>query len=140
MLLLMLKHRRLANVGGNATAQARIETLMTMLDDIVFGATNNGSICQTDVRAADYARLQLERNRDYLVREITAYGAATYTTTVTTVTVSTDEFTCGSTSWMQRGAPIRFTGTVFGGVNTTTTYYIQNVVSSTTFKISTIRN
>jgi hypothetical protein len=129
-----------ANVGGNATAQARIETLMTMLDDIVFGATNNGSICQTDVRAADYARLQLERNRDYLVREITAYGAATYTTSVTAATAATDVFTCSSTSWMQRGAPIRFTGTVFGGISTTTTYYVQNVVSSTTFKISTTRN
>jgi hypothetical protein len=129
-----------ANVGGNATAQARIETLMTMLDDIVFGATNNGSICQTDVRAADYARLQLERNRDYLVREITAYGAATYTTSISAATAATEVFTCASTSWMQRGAPIRFTGTVFGGVTTATTYYIQNVVSSTTFKISTTRD
>jgi hypothetical protein len=129
-----------ANVGGNATAQARIETLMTLLDDVVFGATNDGSTCQTDARAADYARLQLERNRDYIVAEITAYGAATYTTTVTAATAATDLFTCTSTSWMQRGAPIRFTGTVFGGVNTTTTYFIQNVVSSTTFKISTTRN
>jgi hypothetical protein len=135
-----VKTQAQANVGGDATAQARIETLMTMLDDIVFGATNNGSICQTDIRAADYARLQLERNRDYLVREITAYGAATYTTSVSATTGSTDVFTCASTSWMQRGAPIRFTGTVFGGVNTTTTYYIQNVVSATTFKISTTRN
>ena len=129
-----------ANVGGNATAQSRIETLMTLLDDVVFGATNDGSTCQTDARTADYARLQLERNRDYIVAEITAYGAATYTTTVTAVTSGTDVFTCASTSWMQRGAPIRFTGTVIGGINTTTTYYIQNVVSSTTFKISTIRN
>jgi hypothetical protein len=29
---------------------------------------------------------------------------------------------------------------VFGGVNTTTTYYVQNVVSSTTFKIATTRD
>ena len=129
-----------ANVGGNATAQSRIETLMTLLDDVVFGATNDGSTCQTDDRAADYARLQLERNRDYIVAEITAYGSATYTTTVTAATAATDVFTCTSTSWMQRGAPIRFTGTVFGGVNTTTTYFIQNVVSATTFKISTTRN
>jgi hypothetical protein len=129
-----------ANVGGDATAQARIETLMTMLDDIVFGATNNGSVCQTEVRAADYARLQLERNRDYLVREITAYGAATYTTTVTAATAATDVFTCASTSWMQRGAPIRFTGTIFGGISALVTYYVQNVVSATTFKISTTRD
>jgi hypothetical protein len=129
-----------ANVGGNATAQSRISTLMTLLDDIVYGATNEGSICQTDVRSADWARLQLERNRAYIVAEITAYGAATYTTSVTAATAATDVFTCADTSWMQRNAPIRFTGTVFGGVSTGTTYYIQNVVSSTTFKIATTRN
>ena len=129
-----------ANVGGNATAQARIAALMTTLDDIVFGATNDGSICQTGVRAADYARLQLERNRDYIVSEITAWSADTYKTTVTVATGATDVFTCTATSWMQRNAAVRFTGTVFGNVLTNTTYYIQNVVSATQFKISTTRN
>ena len=127
-----------ANVGGNATAQARIATLMSLLDDIVYSATNEGSICQTDVRAADWARLQLERNRNYIVAEITAYGAATYTTSVTAA--AAEVFTCADTSWMQRNAAIRFTGTVFGGVSTDTTYYVQNVVNSTTFKIATTRN
>jgi hypothetical protein len=135
-----VKTQALANVGGDATAQARIETLMTTLDDIIYGATDEGSICQTSLRAADYARLQLERNRDYIVAEITAYGAVTYTTTVTAATAATDVFTCSSTSWMQRNAPIRFTGTVLGGVSTGTTYYIQNVVSATTFKIATTRD
>jgi hypothetical protein len=135
-----VKDQAKSNVGGNATAQARIETLMTVLDDIVFGATNDGSICQTGVRSADWARLQLERNRDYIVSEITAWGASTYTTTVTNATAATDVFTCSDTSWMQRNAAIRFTGTVFGGITLGTTYYIQNVVSSTTFKISTTRN
>jgi hypothetical protein len=97
-----VKTQAKSNVGGDATAQARIETLMTTLDDILFGATDEGSICQTELRAADYARLQLERNRSYIVAEITAYGAATYTTTVTAATASTDVFTCSSTSWMQR--------------------------------------
>lgn len=129
-----------ANVGGNATAQSRIAALMTTLDDIVFGATNDGSVCQTSVRAADYARLQIERNRNYIVSEITAWGAATYTTTVTAITATTDILTCTDTSWMQRNAPIRFTGTLFGGLSASVTYYIQNVVSSTSFKISTTRN
>jgi len=129
-----------ANVGGDATAQARIATLMTLLDDIVYGATNEGSVCQTSIRSADWARLQLERNRDYIVAEITAYGAATYTTSVTASAAATDVFTCADTSWMQRNAAIRFTGTVFGGVSTGTTYYVQNVVSATSFKIATTRN
>jgi hypothetical protein len=129
-----------ANVGGDATAQARIATLMTLLDDIVYGATNEGSVCQTSIRSADWARLQLERNRAYIVAEITAYGAATYTTSVTASAAATDVFTCADTSWMQRNAAIRFTGTVFGGVSTGTTYYVQNVVSATSFKIATTRN
>ena len=129
-----------ANVGGDATAQARIETLMTMLDDILYGATNEGSICQTGVRTSDWARLQLERNRSYITAEISAYISATYTTTVTAATAATELFTCAATSWMVRNAAVRFTGTVFGGITAGTTYYIQNVVSATTFKISTTRN
>ena len=129
-----------ANVGGNATAQARIETLMTLLDDIIYGATNEGSRCASGNRMVDYAVLQLERNRDYIVAEIDAYIDTTYTTTVTAATAATDVFTCTSTAWMTRNAAIRFTGTVFGGVDTTTTYYVQNVVSATTFKIATARD
>jgi len=135
-----VKDQAKANVGGNATAQARIETLMTTLDDIVYGATNEGSRCATGNRMVDYAVLQLERNRDYIVAEIDAYIDSTYTTTVTTATAATDVFTCTSTAWMTRNAAIRFTGTTFGGVSTTTTYYVQNVISATTFKISTARD
>jgi hypothetical protein len=134
------KTEALANVGGNATAQARIETLMTLVDDILYGATNEGSRCATGNRMADYAVLQLERNRDYIVAEIDAYIDSTFTTTVTVATAATSLFTCTSTAWMTRNAAIRFTGTTIGGVTTTTTYYVQNVVSSTTFKIATTRD
>ena len=132
-----------ANVGGNATAQARISTLMTLLDDIVYGATNEGSICQTSIRSADWARLQLERNRAYIVAEIDAYIDSTYTTTVSSADSATDILTCTDTSWMQRNAAVRFSGSVVGGnpnINTTTTYYIQNVISATQFRISAARN
>ena len=130
-----------ANVGGDATAQARIETLMTLLDDIVFAATYDGSLCQTEIRAADYARLQLERNRDYIVAESSAYINSTYTTTVTAATATTDVFTCSNTSWMQRNTAIKFAGTaLFGGIAAGPIYYVQNIVSATTFTISTTRN
>jgi hypothetical protein len=135
-----VKTQALANVGGDATAQSRIETLMTTLDDIVYGATDEGSRCATGNRMIDYAVLQLERNRDYIAAEIDAYIYSTYTTTVTAATAATDLFTCTSTAWMTRNAAIRFTGTVFGGVDTTTTYYVQNVVDATTFMIATTRD
>ena len=129
-----------ANVGADATAQARIETLMTTLDDIVYGATNEGSRCASSDRMVDYAVLQLERNRSYIVAEIDAYIKSTYTTTVTVAAQATDIFTCTSTAWMRRNTAIRFTGTVFGGVAAATTYYVQNVISATTFKIATTRD
>ena len=135
-----VKTQAKSNVGGDATAQARIETLMTLLDDIIYSGSTEGSRCATGNRMSDYAVLQLERNRDYIVAEIDAYIASTYTATITSATAATDLFTCASTSWMQRNAAVRFTGSTFGGVNTNTTYYIQNVVSSTTFKVSTTRN
>jgi hypothetical protein len=135
-----VKDQAKSNVGGNATAQARIETLMTTLDDIVYGATDEGSRCATGNRMVDYAVLQLERNRSYIVAEIDAYIDSTYTTTVTAATAATDVFTCTSTAWMTRNAAIRFTGTTFSGVSTTTTYYVQNVVSATQFKVSTARD
>jgi hypothetical protein len=130
----------LANVGGDATAQSRITTLMTLVDDIIFGAYNEGSICQTEIRAADWARLQLERNRAYIIAEISAYMTQTFKGTVTSSATANDIFTISDTSWLQRNAAIRFSGTVFGGVSTGTTYYVQNVVSSTTFTIATTRD
>ncbi len=135
-----VKDQAKSNVGGNATAQSRIEALMTVLDDIIFTGSLEGSRCATANRMADYAILQLERNRDYIVSEIDAYIDSTYTTTVTSATAATDIFTCSDTSWMQKNAAVRFSGTVFGGISANTTYYIQNVVSSTTFKIATTRD
>jgi len=134
-----VKTQAKSNVGGDATAQARIETLMTTLDDIIFGATTEGLTCSQDQANTDYAILQIERNRSYITSEITAYMNSTFTTTVTNANSTTEEFTCASTSWMVRNAAIRFSGTLFGGVATGTTYYIQNIVSSTAFTISSTR-
>ena len=127
-------------LNSDSTASSRVSSLMTLLDDVVFSGSIEGSRCATDDRTVDYAVLQLERNRDYIVSEIDAWIDSTYTTTVTAVTAATDVLTCADTGWMQRNAAIRFSGTVFGGLSANTTYYVQNVVSSTTFKISTTRN
>lgn len=141
--LLYAKDQAKSNVGGNATAQASIEANMTMIADILFGGSNEGSICQTENRSADWARLQLERNRDYIVAEIDAWINSTYTTTVSAVSSTTDILTCTDTSWMQRNAAVRFSGTPVSGnpnISATTTYYIQNVISSTEFTVAATRN
>jgi hypothetical protein len=135
-----VRTQAIANVGADATAIARINILMQLIKDILYGATNEGDVCSTELRNRDYAVLQLERNREFIAAEIDAYIATTYTGTVTASDTTTDIFTTGSTSWMKRNVSIKFTGTVFGGIDAGTTYYVQNVVSATTFTIATTRN
>jgi len=57
---------------------------------------------------------------------------------VITATSSVDDtFTCDTTDLLYLNKPIRFTGTVFGGVAINTTYYVKSIITSTTFTIST---
>ena len=57
-------------------------------------------------------------------------------TPVTAADATDDTFTCTDTSQMYVDQPIRFTGTVFGGVAINTTYYVKEVITETTFTIS----
>jgi hypothetical protein len=56
---------------------------------------------------------------------------------VTATTASNRRLTTASTASLAVGRALRFTGTVFGGVNTTTVYYVSQIVSATQFTIST---
>ena len=63
---------------SNATAEARLTESYRIVDQIIFGGSSEGSICQTENQNRDYARLQLERNRNFIVAEVMAYVAQTY--------------------------------------------------------------
>ena len=65
-----------ANVAADATAITRITASARIIDAVIFGATNEGSVCVTDDQNAYYASLQLERNREFIVAEVTAWIAA----------------------------------------------------------------
>lgn len=127
----------LNNLNGNTTAQTRLTSLMETLDDILFGATTEGITCSQSEANTDYAIHLLELNREYIVKEIESWVDTTYQSTV--VSSTSTIFTCGSTAWMQRGTAIRFAGTLFSDRSSSETYYVQNVISSTTFTISTSR-
>lgn len=47
--------------------------------------------------------------------------------------------TCDSTDNLLVGTPIEFSGTVFGGIQLATTYYVQSVFSSSQFTVSTVK-
>ena len=58
-----------------------------------------------------------------------------FTTTVTGTTAGTNILTCTSTSGLVEGQRVTFTGTLFGGINALTTYYVNSVDSNTTFTV-----
>jgi hypothetical protein len=62
-----------SNVNSDTLAQERIDASARIIDAIIFGATADGSVCQTEEANAYYAMLQLERNRDFIVEEVRAY-------------------------------------------------------------------
>ena len=58
------------------------------------------------------------------------------TPTCTATSAVTDVITCTNTTGIYPGLNVMFSGTVFGGVDTTTRYFVLEVVSATQFKIS----
>jgi hypothetical protein len=70
------------------------------------------------------AKNLLVRNKAFIQRETVAYIDATFQATCTNTTTSTNLITCNSTVNLRVGMRVEFTGTTFGGINTSTTYYI----------------
>jgi hypothetical protein len=129
-----------ANVGGNATAIARINVLMTLIGNIIYGATNEGTVCSTELRNRDHAILQLERNREFIIADVSAYIAYTYTGIATNTTSTSNVITIASTSWLRRGTSVKFSGTPFGNIVADTIYYVQSIINATTFKVALTKN
>jgi hypothetical protein len=64
------------------------------------------------------------------------YPLVPLVTTVTQTATSPNILTCVSTAELFIDQPIRFAGTVFGGVAINTTYFVKTIVTETTFTIS----
>lgn len=84
------------------------------------------------------AKQIIAMNKQFIMKEVSAWVDYTYTLTVTSSDQTTDRFTTDSTSNLIENMPIVFSGTVFGGVTSGTVYYVKTVVSPTEFTISNI--
>ena len=143
-----VRTQAIANVGGDATAIARINILMQDLDDVVYGGSNEGSPCVSEVRNSHYAILQIERNRNFIIGESTAWVQDTYKDTCTATAASDDSLTISDTSWLRIGTAIKVSGTLLSppavaggnGFEVGTTYYVNKIISSTKFTVAKTRN
>ena len=90
--------------------------------------------------SADVASLYLNQPIQFLPNY---YNTSVTATSQDTVTVSasiggqTNTYTVSSTAPLTVAMPITFSGTVFGGVITNYTYYVTNIIDSTTIQVST---
>ncbi len=131
-----LKVSEIATSGAVVFADLLWSYIIGIITNLALPVNTGTNVPSTNIDMINGANI-LRLNADFMAAEATAYINDTYKTTVTASTGgATDEFTCGDTSWMVAGDAIRFTGTTFGGVSTSTTYYVQSVVNGTTFKIT----
>ena len=125
-------------LNSDLTAASRTAALFVTLDDIIYLGSNEGDNCADGSRNVEAAVWQLERNRDFLKAEATAWIDDNYADTVTATAITTNQITISDTSWLQRGTAVRFASSI-GGLVSGTTYYVIKIVDSTDFIVSTTR-
>ncbi len=81
------------------------------------------------------AKMLLTMNKQFIMKEITAWIEYTYTVTVTAADDSSDRFTCDKTTNLIANMPIVF-ATSIAGLTAGVTYYVKTVASSTEFTVS----
>ena len=85
---------------------------------------------------APNAREILSMNKQFIMKEVSAWVEYTYTFTVTASDAPTDRFTVASNTNLIANMPIKFSGTTFGGIVSGTEYYIKEKFGTTQFTIS----
>jgi len=81
------------------------------------------------------AKSLLEKNKLFMMREVTNWITYTYTVNVASSSNATNLFTADTTENLTVGMPIEFSGTT-GGVTAGVTYFVKTIPSDTTFSIS----
>jgi len=84
------------------------------------------------------AKQVIAMNKQFIMKEVSAWVDYTYTLTITSSDQTTDRFTTASTENLIANMPIVFSGTVFGGITSGTVYYVKTIISTTEFTISNI--
>lgn len=93
------------------------------------GATLNAQIVRRAITNFHDSRTGL----DFQIHD---YPLVPLITTITDTSSVDNHLTCTTTAELFIGQPIRFSGSVFGGVSINTTYYVKTIIDETDFTIS----
>ena len=131
------------NVNSNATAIAGINDTWQWIEDVIWsGAPEGGNDAVEDAEVYNAIR-QLELNKEFIVDEALNYVDEHFKALVTSTDPATNTLSIASTDWLEVGMPIKFENpddstdaVTDAGLDTTTTYYVQDIKSATAFTIS----
>ena len=131
------------SVGGNAYVINYINSLWEITQDTLFAGSSEGNNKQTDVEDVHAAVRQIRLNKDFIAAEVHAHIDDYFSSTVTDTDDSTDVLTTTNTDWLTQNMAIRFragddssNSLTSSGLAADTTYYVKDILSSTTFTIS----
>ena len=121
---------------AEATAIAQVDATLQLVNDMIFGATTEGSNRGAEDFDVYSAVRQLELNKEFIAAEAVAYVNDYFSDSVTATTATGSILTMTSTAWLSQNMDIKFTGTAIGGLALNTTYYVKDILNATTFTIS----
>ena len=132
----------IAQVNGNGTAIQGVNDAFEWVEDMILGGSNesnNAKQYDTDQRIpfTEHAAQQIRLNTDFIVEEIHAHIDYYFQSPVIATTASDNSVDVFDTKWLRQWSTIKFEGTAIGGLSTSTTYYVRNILSDSKITLST---
>ena len=133
---------------SEAAAEAAIDYAYEYANDMIFNASvNTGSNKVIADPNNHFAVRQIELNKDFVKAEVHAYIDDYFSGEVTETNAVGNTLTIADTSWLSKNMPLVFTNPedsatslANSGIIEGTTYYVANVIDSTTFTIAESEN
>ena len=131
------------SVNTNPGAIVSINNTWDFVTDVIFGGDANGSNRQTDENHNYSAIRHLELNKDFIVQEVHSHVTEHFKTSITETVNVGGILNTSDTSWLKPYMPVKFvnkddsTNSVTNaGLVEDTTYYVKDILSSTTFTLT----
>ena len=133
-----LKSSEIAASGAVVFADLLWSYIIGIITAEALPVTTGSNFLTTNLDMINGANI-LRLNTEFFAAEATAYAAEEFKVTVTGSNAGTNTFTHdalpSAQDWIVEGDPIKFTGSVFGGIEEGKTYFIVNK-TSTSFSVS----
>jgi len=124
---------------GAGEMDNQIDTTIDWTNDMIFSGSAEGGNEHWWEPNLDHAVQQIELNEDFIVEEIHAHVTEYFKDNIIATTNSGNTITVVDSSWMRQWMKVELEGTAIGGLSTSTTYYVRNILDKDTITLSTTK-